>query len=125
MFSDYLEYIKPEELTPEVISKLNINQNISRVLTDKASSIAEDKLNFYDKGDEISVTNSNAIKSFPLPRPQADGSCDNFGGASFLKDVNGVSCAQRIDILQNACSTNGVLNSKIWSNLRYMQGTSS
>jgi hypothetical protein len=105
MFSDYLEYIKPEELTPEVISKLNINQNISRVLLDQASSLSVEKTNFYDKGDELKViqTNSNAMRTFPLPRPQADGSCDNFGGASFLKDVSGVSCAQRIENLQNAC----------------------
>jgi hypothetical protein len=33
MFSDYLEYIKPEDLTPEVISKLEIKNDISKTVS--------------------------------------------------------------------------------------------
>ena len=33
MFSDYLEYIKPEDLTSEIIAKLNIQNDLSKVIS--------------------------------------------------------------------------------------------
>lgn len=126
MFSDYLEFIKGEDLTPEIISRLKIRNDLQKVLTN-SFAIESGKWSQFAKSDPMKVTTpsggENDVRNFPLPRQAGDGSCDLKSGPSFLNDVDAENCALKVQSFSQACSNDGALSALIWNNLRYLKGS--